>query len=386
MLRRVTTALLGATLLAGCTGDPTVGPVPTPPTPQAAQPSSAPGASGPAATTRPPGDGFTLVAGGDVLIHPALTEQAEADGGGARDYAPLFAGIKPVLDQADVAVCHLEVPIAGAAGPFRGYPRFSAPPELAAGLAASGFDHCSTASNHTLDQGPTGVTSTLAALDAAKITHTGSARTADEAATPTIRDVAGAKVAFLSYTFGFNTGTSRPPGSPWMANVLEPGAVLAEARAARAAGAEVVVASVHWGTEGKPEATAQQQRVAALLLADPAVDLIIGHHAHVVQPFEKVNGKWVAYGLGNLVARHEEPKGPTEEGALARFHFTRSGTGWVVDRAEYLPTLVDLGPPIRLRDLTTDTTAPADRRTEALARTDGTVQSRGGAAAGLTRP
>lgn len=378
MIRRpVSAALVGAAVLAGCAG-PVVG-VPTARQAQAPSSTEAPRpAEGPS--------GFTLVAGGDVLIHPALTEQAEADGAGRRDYAPLFAGIKPVVAGADLALCHLEVPIAGAGGKFQGYPKFNAPPELATALAGTGYDACSTASNHTMDQGVDGVVSTLDALDAAGIAHTGSARSAEEAARPLVREVAGVKVGLLSYTFGFNKGTTRPAGSPWMANLLDPEAVLAEARAARAAGAEVVVAGLHWGMEGDHDPTAGQRRLAQRILADPAVDLIIGHHAHVVQPFERVEGKWVAYGLGNQVARHAEPKGVTEEGVLARFRFTRAAGGWAVERAEYLPTLVDLGPPIRLRDLTTGTDVAADRLRTALARTDEVVLSRGAGAAGLTRP
>ncbi|WP_018682535.1 CapA family protein [Actinokineospora enzanensis] len=387
-------------LLGACSGDPTVGPIPEDSFAGTAVPGTAvPGTAvadmngAGSATAVPPSTSaaskpgtFTLVAGGDVLIHPALTEQATADGHGTRDFAPLLAGIKPVIGGADVAVCHLEIPLAGPTGPFRGYPRFSGPPEVATALAATGFDTCSTASNHTLDQGPAGVASTLDALDAAKITHTGSARSAAEAGTPLIRDVAGVKVAFLSYTFGFNTGTSRPADKPWMANLISPEAILTAARSARAAGAEVVVASLHWGVEGKHDPSADQVRTAKTLLADPAIDLIIGHHAHVVQPFEKVAGKWVAYGMGNLVARHEQPAGDTEEGVLARFHFTKTPTGWTVDRAEYLPTLVDLGPPIRLRDLSTDTTVGQARKDEARTRTDQTVLSRKAGDAGLTRP
>ncbi|MCP2271859.1 CapA family protein [Actinokineospora diospyrosa] len=371
-------ALVGVLFLAACSGNPTVGEVPEDP-----QVTTAPSTAAPPTQAK---SGFTLIAGGDVLIHPALTEQATEDGGGTRDYAPLLEGIKPAVEAADVALCHLEVPIAAASGPFRGYPKFSAPPEVVTALVATGFDTCSTASNHTLDQGPTGVTSTLDALDAAKITHTGSARSAAEAARPLIREVAGVKVGFLSFTFGLNQGTSRPAGSPWMANMLTPEAVSAAAVAAREAGAEVVIASLHWGIEGKHDASPDQQRTAKTLLADPAIDLIIGHHAHVVQPFERINDKWVTYGLGNMVARHETPKGDTEEGVLARFHFTKSPTGWTVDTAEYLPILTDLGPPIRLRDLTSDTKVAATRKTEALTRTDETVLSRGAATAGLKRP
>lgn len=339
----------------------------------------------PTTTTTPePPDGFTIVAGGDVLIHPALTEQAELDGDGKRDYAPLFAGIAPVIQDADLAVCHLEVPLAGPDGPFQGYPRFIAPPEVADGLAETGYDVCTTASNHTMDHGADGAVSTLDVLDAAGVEHTGSARSAEEAGTPLILDVPGAKVGWLSYTFAFNTGTERPAGAPWMANLIDADAVVADAEAARAAGADVVVASLHWGVEGSHEATAQQRELAERILGDPAVDLIIGHHAHVMQPFERVAGKWVAYGLGNQVARHAEPKGVTEEGALARFRFTKGADGWAVEQAEYLPTLVDLGPPIRLLDLTAD--AGGERARQALSRTEEIVTSLGADDDGLTRP
>jgi poly-gamma-glutamate synthesis protein (capsule biosynthesis protein) len=333
-------------------------------------------------TAAKPANTFTVVATGDVLIHPALTEQAEADGDGKRDYAPLLAGIKPVIEAADLAICHMEVPIATADGPFEGYPLFYAPPEIATAVAATGYDTCSTASNHTLDHGADGVKSTLDALDAAKIGHTGSARTEQEAETPLVREVNGVKVGQVSFTFGFNQGTSLP--EPWMANELSVDAVLDAARKARAAGAEVVIASLHWGIEDQHEPTADQTQMAEKILADPAVDLIVGHHAHVVQPFQKFGDKWVAYGLGNSVAKHEEPRGTTEEGVIARFRFTKTDVGWRVDKAEYIPTLVDLGPPIRLRDLSTDTTVDAARKQEALERTDGVVMSLD--PPGLTRP
>ncbi|HEU5471689.1 MAG TPA: CapA family protein [Actinophytocola sp.] len=342
--------------------------------------------SAPAPSPAAPEPDFTVVAAGDVLIHPALTDQASRDGNGRRDYTALFAGVRPVIEGADLAICHLEVPLAGPGGPFRGYPLFSAPPEVAAGLAATGYDTCSTASNHTLDQGPAGVTSTLDILDAAGIRHTGSARSAAEAAAPVVLQARGVRVAQLSYTFGFNAGTTLPADSPWLGNRLDPATVLAAARAARTAGAEVVIVSLHWGIEDRHEPTADQRRIARTLLADPAVDLIVGHHAHVVQPFENINGKWVAYGLGNQVARHAEPRGTTEEGAIARFEFTKTASGWHVRKAEYIPTLIDLGPPIRLRDLTTDPTVDPTRKTQALTRTDQIITSAGAASAGLTRP
>ncbi len=376
-MRRWLVILCGLTaLVAGCTDASSSNlTVPQPQAPPSPDSASAQGT---------PSNSFTVLATGDVLIHPALTEQATKDGDGKRDFTDLFAGVRSTVEAADLAICHLEVPLADENGPFEGYPTFSAPPEVATALAKTGYDSCSTASNHTFDQGAEGVRNTLDALDAAGVAHTGSARTRAEADTPLLLDAGGVKVGQVSFTFGFNVGTEAP--APWMGNVINVDRILAAARAAREAGAQVVIASLHWGTENQSAPTAFQRQVARKVLADPAVDLIVGHHAHVVQPFEKIDGKWVAYGLGNQVARHEQPRGTTEEGVMARFRFSRGPDGWTVDRAEYLPTLVDLGPPIRLRNLSTDTSVDPARRAEALVRTDRVVLSSGAAEDGLTRP
>lgn len=332
-------------------------------------------------------DRFTVVATGDVLIHPALTEQAEADasanGTGARDFGPLFAGVKPLISGADLGICHLEVPLAGKDGPFSGWPSFNAPPEVADALKATGYDVCSTASNHTLDRGPEGVVRTLDTLDAAKLRHTGSYRDERSSNVPLVMDVAGVKVGLVSFTFGFN-GIPLPEGKPWMANQLDVPEVLADARAARQAGAEVVIASLHWGVEHQHDPTEEQLAQAKEVLGAAEIELILGHHAHVVQPFERIGDEWVAYGLGNHVARHEEPTGMTEEGVAARFTFQRGPNGWKVSQAEFIPTLVDLGPPIRLLDLTSGDAGT--RHPEALARTERVVLGRGAAQDGLRRP
>lgn len=376
MRRLLLVGLSAVTIVAGCAAQssPDTG-ISVP------KPTSQNGLSNPSASADP---GFTLVATGDVLIHPALTDQATQDGNGKRDYGPLFSGVKTTISAADLAICHLEVPLAPAEGPFKGYPEFNSPPEVATALAETGYDDCSTASNHTLDMKEAGVFRTLDTLDEARIKHTGSARSKKEAETPLVLDVRGVKVGHVSYTFGFN-GKQLPADKPWLSNTLSADAVIAGAKAARKAGADVVVASIHWGTEYVHEPTAEQRRIAQKLLGDPNIDLIIGHHAHVVQPFEKINGKWVAYGLGNHIAKHSEPRGVTEEGAIARFHFVRDGSKWTVDKAEYVPTLIDLGPPIRLLDLSKADSGELARRNEALKRTDQVVLSRGAEAQGLTR-
>ena len=375
--------LLVLLLAAGCSGEP--------------RPAAAPGAAPEPpqrSASQPPPRSLSLVATGDVLLHPALWEQAAADGaGGGLDFAPQLAAVRPWVQGADLAVCHLETPLAPAEGPYRGYPLFAAPPQVVPALAATGYDACTTASNHSFDAGAAGVDRTLDALDAAGLAHAGTARTPEEGARPSVVQVATdggpVAVALLSATYGFN-GVPAPEGQGWRGDLLDEGAVLRAAAAARAQGADVVVVSVHWGEEYDPEPTAQQRELAPRLLASPDVDLLLGHHAHVVQPVERIGEEWVAYGLGNLLAHHATAGEPLREGLLVRFELTEQPDGrFVATRAGFAPLLVTDEPPLGVVDVAAALRAggapgaPVERLTEALERTAAVVTSRGAAAAGL---
>jgi len=341
-------------------------------------------------TTEPPPPSFTLVAAGDVLLHTALVQQAQADAAAAGrpglEFTQMLAGVKNIVSAADVAVCHMETPMAPPGGPYSSYPVFSVPQEIGPALKATGFDICSTGSNHTFDKGADGVDRTLGALDAAGIRHAGSARNPEEAGATTILDVKGVKVAFLSYAYGFN-GIPYPNGETWRANIIDEGRILGDARTAKQRGAEVVVVSLHWGTEYMHDPNAQQTALAPRLIASPDVDLLLGHHAHVVQPVQNVGGEWVVYGMGNMIAN--QTQAPREEGLLTRFTFTKVGSAWKVTDAAYEPLLTVHGIPIRLLAansmLASPTTDPGlrPRLTEARDRTTGIVGSLGALQAGL---
>ncbi|MFI1719250.1 CapA family protein [Streptomyces litmocidini] len=337
-------AALAALLLAAATGcagggGPAVGGPTTP--------SAAPGgASAPV--------GFTLVASGDVLPHDSIIRRAAEDADGAGyDFGPMLSGAKSVVSRADLAICHMETVYGEEGGPYTGYPAFKSPPEVAAALAATGYDSCSTASNHSLDDGAAGLRRTLDALDRAGVRHAGSARTAEEAARPTLLEAGGATVAHLAYTYGTN-GYPLPEGQPWAVNTLDEKKVIADARAARAAGADVVVASVHWGTEWQTAPDERQLSLGRALTASrsggrPDLDLVIGTHAHVPQPYEKVNGTWIVYGMGDQIAgdmiNHEgahDPRG--NQSSIGRFTFApprTAGGRWEVTRAEFIPQWFD---------------------------------------------
>jgi len=141
-----------------------------------------------------------------------------------------------------------------------------------------------------------------------------------------------------------------PKGKPWAVHRLNTKELLGQAHRARAAGADIVLAAVHIGTEYSTHENAQQVALARALTASPDVDLVYMHHPHVVQPWSVVNKKWVLYGVGNTVAQQEANN--TYEGATGRFTFTRTGNGrFTVSKAEYIPTLVTYyrpGRPARL--------------------------------------
>jgi poly-gamma-glutamate synthesis protein (capsule biosynthesis protein) len=291
---------------------------------------------------------LTVVATGDVLLHQKspLIKGAAAAGrahGTDFDFNGVFANIAPVIRAADLAICHLETPLAEPGGPFRGYPSFSVQPQIVDALAEAGYDTCSTASNHALDAGFAGLVRTVDTLDARRLAHTGTFRSAAESLTPHIVDVGGVRVAQLSWTFGLN-GIPEPDGRQWAVNDFDPtqlqvDGILADAARARRAGAAIVIASLHCCTEYNPAPDHTQIALVAALLASPDIDLVVGHHAHVVQPIERVNGKWAAYGLGNHVAQqHGEA---TNDSLIARFTFTRGADGrFAVTLAEAIPTRI----------------------------------------------
>ena len=298
---------------------------------------------------------FTLVASGDVLAHSSIIRQAHADAGGrGYDFRPMLSGAKPVATRADLAICHMET-VYGADGDYTGYPTFKSPPQVAEALAATGYHACSTASNHTLDDGAAGIDRTLDAFDRAGVRHAGSARSVAEAGAPTILRAGTAKVGHLAYTYGTN-GVPLPEGRPWAVNLIDRDKIVQDARAARQAGADIVVVSLHWGTEWQDEPDAQQLRLSRQLTAArtdgrPDIDLILGTHAHVPQAYEKVNGTWVVYGMGDQIAgamiNHggaQDPRG--NEGTIGRFTFARPaepGGRWKVEKAEFVPQWFDVG-------------------------------------------
>ncbi|HEY7477210.1 MAG TPA: CapA family protein [Actinomycetota bacterium] len=313
--------------------------VPVGPTPTRAasgSPSAPPPTEGP--------DRFTMAFSGDILIHESLWDVAAAHAGpGERyDFRSLFTSIRPLLSGVDLAICHLETPLSPDDADISSYPVFETPHELASAIAWAGHEGCSTASNHSLDGGTAGVRATLRWLDDAGLEHAGTARTYRESRRITTYEVAGATVAHLAYTWGFNGFT---PDHAWRANRIAVPRVLNDAARARRAGADLVVVSLHFGTEYTHDPNAFQRSVAEQLTRSRAIDLVVGHHAHVVQPLHREHGTWVAFGLGNLVSGMTSSLGTeaVADGVVLLVEAVRHGDRWSVGDVSFEPTRVEEG-------------------------------------------
>ena len=266
-----------------------------------------------AAATPAPDAVFTIGAAGDVLPHETVIRTAATAEG--YDFIPMLAATQAWSSGVDLAICSMEVPLSLPQETPSGYPLFGAPDELPANLATLGWDGCATATNHALDRGYDNSAFTLDEFDAAGLGHAGSARSALEADEPQIyeleREGQTIRVAQIAATYGTN-GLPIPSDAPWAVTLIDTDRLVAQATAARTAGADLVVASLHWGVEYRSAPSTDQLEVADALAASGQIDLIIGNHPHVPQPMALLvggprgEGMWVAYSLGNFISNQDD--------------------------------------------------------------------------------
>ena len=298
-----------------------------------------------------PSAGVTFAFTGDVLSHDPVIAQARRTAIAkstpefqlSYDFRPMFADIKPLASGVDLAVCHLETPIAPDGEELSTYPFFGVPKEITTAIADAGFDRCSTASNHTYDRGNDGIDATVNALRDAGVQQSGMARTPEEIE-PHIFTIKGIQLCHLSYTFSYN-GLVIPAETQWRSARINTERILRDAKRARELGSEATIVSMHWGTEKDSNTNSMQTSVADELTASGFVDLIVGHHAHVLQPTSQVNGIWVMYGLGNVLSNlPTDERWPinSQDAVIATTSLTISSSGKAVfEKPVMHPTWVD---------------------------------------------
>lgn len=286
----------------------------------------------------------TMQFGGDVLIHQPLLDDAYDETLADYDFTHMFAPIADYLAETDLTVLNLEVPIAS--GPYGGYPRFNSPPALLDAIVQTGTDVVLLANNHALDRLGKGARQTIEAVEAAGLSHVGTARNREEFNAVSLFDVGGIQVALFNYTQHTNQMEKQDDEANlrYAVHYFAVHRAAKDVEAARAAGADYVVVAVHWGKEYE-RAPTDGVRAWAAELADVGVDLIVGGHPHVLQPAEWVQGKnggeaFVVYSTGNFLSGQREPY--TDTGALFRFTLVKDAEGTRLDGFGVLPTCVML--------------------------------------------
>lgn len=241
---------------------------------------------------------------GDAMQHaPQITAAEQPDGN--HDYSPCFQHLVDDINWADLAVVNLECTLGGK--PYTGYPCFSAPDSYAQQLRDVGFDLFLTANNHCLDRRDRGLVRTCEKLDSMGIPHIGTYRNKQERnkLIPYIVNVKGMKIAFLDYTYG--TNGIRIQGNEVIVDYIDKKRIADDIALARQRGAHAICVNMHWGIEYTLKPVAEQQKLADFLVSQ-GVDLIIGGHPHVVEPFEMRYSKeynknvLLIYSLGNFIS------------------------------------------------------------------------------------
>jgi len=253
-------------------------------------------------------DNITLLFAGDVMNNKPQLTAAYRPATDTYDYHTCFQYIKPVIEQADVAIANLELTLPGKP-PYTGFPLFRTPDVMADALKYAGFDALVTANNHANDSGPDGVLHTIEVVRGLGFLQTGTFKDSSDRRQhcPLLIEKNGFTIALLNYTFHTNGIGTTPPV---IVSRIDRKQIAADVAAAQNLAADLIVAFFHWGEEYKNTENAYQ-REWAQTAANLGVDMVIGAHPHVVQPVKMLTAKRpdgtqkqvpVAYSLGNFIS------------------------------------------------------------------------------------
>jgi hypothetical protein len=282
---------------------------------------------------------LTVTGSGDILIHPTLAGQAESNSiGNGPEFGRLLAGVRKRISAADYSICHNETPYS-APGDHQPFPHYYVHPNLANGIAATGWDECSLASNWTFDKGLSGIRRTIGSLNDAKVREAGAAGDSN-ANRVVVRAVGGIKFVHLSYTDPADSPALA--GKPWAINRQTPTQIAADARQARMLGAEIVVVSLAMGSMGSTPTSKAQRRAVTTITAGGDVDFIIGHGAHNIQPPQRSHGVWAIW-HGNVLASFFEDQAQMHEGLISWVTFTETTKGRFDASVKLYPVLMQQG-------------------------------------------
>ncbi|MEE0944076.1 MAG: CapA family protein [Clostridia bacterium] len=249
----------------------------------------------------------SFVGCGDNIIYKGNVIDAKElriEGGRRYNFKPIYDEVSETVRNADIAFINQETVMCGDGYELSYYPNFNSPRDVGYDLLEVGYDVINIANNHMLDKGSEGLLRTIEFWKSMDCLMIGGYENESDFDTPRILEKNGIKIAFLSYTYDTN-GYRVSVNSEIKIPYIEDTDIKRQVELAKA-NAEFVAVSVHWGEEGHMTPSDEQRRVAKLM-ADAGVDVIIGHHPHVIQPVEWITGAagnktLCVYSLGNFAA------------------------------------------------------------------------------------
>lgn len=241
---------------------------------------------------------LSLIMVGDCLIHGAIYDDAKENGG--YNFYKMIENVKPIIEKYDLAFYNQESILGGTSLGLSSYPRFNSPQEVGDTFIDMGFNLVGLANNHTLDMGKRGIRASLEYWKKKEnIMTAGSYSSEEERITPNIMEKNGITYALLSYTTTTN-GLTVPSDEPYLVSTYEEAKVKEDIERLRDK-VDVLMVSMHWGEEYTHNPTESQRNIANYL-ASLNVDIVIGHHPHVIQPIDFIGNTMVIYSLGNFIA------------------------------------------------------------------------------------
>lgn len=279
-----------------------------------------------------------LSAFGDVLVHDRVYDVAETEDG--YDFKPFTDAVKPYVADADIVFANQESMIGGAEKRLSSYPSFNSPKEVGDMLKDFGVDIVSTANNHTLDRGEAVIQSALQHWDTLGIDYVGSYQSAADRDQIRVLEREGIEFSFLAYTYGTN-GIRVPADKPYLVNLIDREQIEKDVLAAKK-GSDVVIVSMHFGLEYEHFPNNEQQELVHYL-ADLEVDVVLGHHPHVLQPPDKIIGEagnemYVIYSLGNFFSGQHDLE--TRLGGIFSLDFVQEDGTIIMENPQMLLTHV----------------------------------------------
>ncbi|MGP4039916.1 CapA family protein [Gracilibacillus sp. D59] len=288
-------------------------------------------------------NGFTneisIAAIGDILIHARVYD--DGWNGERYDFLSMLEPVQKYLKQPDITLANQETIMGGEEIGLSTYPQFNSPFDLGDDLQKVGVDIVTMANNHTLDRGEKAIQNAIGRYEEIGMHYTGSFKSEkDQHTLRVIETEEGISVAFLSYTYGTN-GIPVPAGKDYLVNLIDRDQIEREVTKAEEQ-ADVTIVSYHFGKEYQ-RLPNQEQKDLAQFAADLGAEVVIGHHPHVLQPIDWLEGKdgnqtLVAYSLGNFLSGQYELY--KRIGGILQFSIKKDGANVKVHSPSFLPTFV----------------------------------------------